>query len=54
MKFPTDKMRGRARRLRRMATMAHDPQMSEFLTKIAEEIEEDLERLERGRRALDD
>jgi hypothetical protein len=44
--FPIDRMRGRARQLRRMAGMAHDPRMIDMLIAMAGEIEADIARLE--------
>jgi predicted nucleic acid-binding Zn-ribbon protein len=45
MQTPIDRMRERARQLRRMMDMAHDPRMIEILEKMADEIEEDADRL---------
>jgi hypothetical protein len=39
-------MRARARQLRRIADMAHDPQMIDMLLKMADEVELDASRLE--------
>jgi hypothetical protein len=41
-----DRMRARARQLRRMASMAHDRQMIEMLLKMAEEVTADADRLQ--------
>ena len=41
-------MRERARQLRRMAGMAHDPRMIEAMLKMAAEVEADAERVERA------
>jgi hypothetical protein len=40
------RMRARAHQLRRMAGLAHDPQMIEMLIKMAEEVQHDADRLE--------
>lgn len=42
-------MRDRVRRLRRIAAMAHDRTMIEMLLKLAEEGEQDVEKLEAAR-----
>lgn len=47
---PIDRMRARARQLRRMIDMAHDPRMIEMLRAMAEEIEVDVDRLEMERK----
>jgi hypothetical protein len=41
-----ERMRSRARQLRRMSEMAHDPRIVEMLCKVAGEIEADVARLE--------
>jgi hypothetical protein len=41
-------MRGRARQLRRVADMAHDPRIIEALLKMATEIETDAAKLEQA------
>ena len=48
---PIDRMRARAKQLRRIADMAHDPSMTEMLLKMAGEIEVDADRLEDERNA---
>jgi hypothetical protein len=48
---PIDRMRERARQLRRIADMTHDPAMSEMLLKMAGEVEVDADRLEAERTA---
>jgi hypothetical protein len=44
-------MRERARQLRRIADMAHDPTMTEMLLKMAGEVEVDADRLDAERNA---
>ena len=39
-------MRARARQLRRIVAMAHDPAMVDMLRKMADEVEVDADRLE--------
>ena len=41
-----ERMRARVRQVRRIAAMAHDPEMIEALLKMAEEGEADADRLE--------
>ena len=43
-------MRDRIRRLRRIAAMAHDPSMIEMLLKLAQEGEQDVQKLEAARK----
>ena len=43
---PIERMRARAKQLRRIAQMAHDPSMMEMLVKMAGEVEADADRLE--------
>ncbi len=45
-KTPIDRMRDRARQLRRIAGSAHDREMIEMLLKMADEVELDAGRLE--------
>ena len=42
------RLRDRVQRIRRVAGMAHDPEMIDMLLKLAEEGEADLKRLEEG------
>ena len=43
---PIDRMRARARELRKIAGQAHDPDMIAMLLKMAGEVEVDADRLE--------
>jgi hypothetical protein len=43
---PIDRMRARAKQLRRIAGMTHNPEMTEMLLKMAGEVETDADRLE--------
>ena len=43
-----DHMRSRARQLRRVADMAHDPRIIEALRKMATEVEADAAKLEKA------
>ncbi|MEO8456086.1 MAG: hypothetical protein ABI454_13100 [Sphingomicrobium sp.] len=51
---PIDRMRARARQLRRMKDMAHDPRMIEMLRAMADDIEVDADRLEMERKERPD
>jgi hypothetical protein len=44
---PIGRMRDRARQLRRMLTLAHDPRLTEPMRKMADEVEADADELER-------
>jgi hypothetical protein len=44
---PIRRMRERARQLRRMLTLAHDPRLTEPMRRMADEVEADADRLER-------
>lgn len=44
-------MRARVSQVRRIASMAHDPQMIEMLMKLAEDGEADIDKLEAARDA---
>ena len=48
---PIDRTRERARQLRRIADMTHDPAMAEMLLKMAGEVEVDADRLDAERNA---
>ena len=43
---PIERMRARAKQLRRIAQMTHDPSMMEMLVRMAGEVEADADRLE--------
>lgn len=44
--LPIDRMRARAKQLRRIAGMTHNPEMTEMLLKMAGEVETDADRLD--------
>jgi|KBSMisStaDraftv2_1062788.scaffolds.fasta_scaffold869676_3 hypothetical protein len=41
-----DRMKGRLANMRRVAAMAHDPRIIEIVTATADELEEDIHKLE--------
>ena len=43
---PIERMRARAKQLRRIAAMAHDRSMTDMLVRMAGEVEADADRLE--------